>query len=736
MTHDEIEQKLKAALEAVQSDDYKELERLVDDVSNADLTDLQRIEAIRIRGLLEEHRDNYTQALNLHMEALSIAEAVHDKSLIARLTNNVGIAHHNLGDHAQALEHYNRALRLREELGDRLNAAKIHTNIGGIYSFYGDYPKAMQHFGIALAEFETCGDRASIATTVNNIGILHVEQAHYKDALECYNRALDINQELGRKSGLANQLTNIGNVYQCLADYSKALDSYAKALEIHEDLAELSRVASVNMNMGIVFSEISDYTSSLKYFSRALAISDELGDQHAIAVTKCNLASVHKILGNITLALEYYHNSASFFDQCGDKRSLSRVLGQIGTAYQSIEDSTKALEYLHRSLDLHIHLGQKFDEAIAANNLGNLYVMLSDYTKAMEYYNRALEIDKGLGAKSGVASTTLNLGELFTMKEFAGYSVESAKEFILSALSLYEEIGEKQGQSQCHEALAELHANDKNWEQAYQHFATFHVMEKEIMSEETTRTANKIEVERNEAEREKQRTIAKAEMESRMHERESLLKRVFPESIAQRLMNGERIADYFPHLSILFADIVGFTPISSQMPAHVVVKFLNHVFGVFDSIMKEHGCEKIKTIGDGYIAVAGAPVECADHAERIAAAALAMQRDILLPDDIREHIEEGTVFNIRIGIHVGSAVGGIIGDERFVFDVYSDAVNFAARMEQSSEPGKIHVSTDFAMHLQNRINQIGGSSPFKLVRRGQIEIKGKGAVKTYWLEQA
>ncbi|MBK9247980.1 MAG: adenylate/guanylate cyclase domain-containing protein, partial [Ignavibacteria bacterium] len=194
------------------------------------------------------------------------------------------------------------------------------------------------------------------------------------------------------------------------------------------------------------------------------------------------------------------------------------------------------------------------------------------------------------------------------------------------------------------------------------------------------------------AEREKTLAIERAEATATRN----VLNLILPESIATRMIAGEkRIADYYQNISILFADIVGFTALATEVPPDVVVDLLNYVFDTFDEIIKRNGCEKIKTIGDGYMAVAGAPIECTDHAERIARAAIEMQQDIHLPDEIRKYLPAGTIFNIRVGIHSGAAVCGVIGRERFVWDVYSDAVNTASRMESHGEPGKIHCTEEF-----------------------------------------
>ena len=214
-----------------------------------------------------------------------------------------------------------------------------------------------------------------------------------------------------------------------------------------------------------------------------------------------------------------------------------------------------------------------------------------------------------------------------------------------------------------------------------------------------------------------------------------ILNKVLPVSVASRLISGDKqIADYFESISILFADIAGFTPISAQMSALSVVQLLNFVFGEFDRIMKKYGCEKIKTIGDGYMAVAETPIQCDDHAIHIASAALEMVKATLLPDEIRQLLPENTKFDVKIGLHTGAAIAGVFGNERFIYDVYSDAVNTAARMESHGEAGKIHASEDFVVLLKQSMEFSGLG--IKIVERGEITIKGKGLMKTYFIKKS
>lgn len=202
---------------------------------------------------------------------------------------------------------------------------------------------------------------------------------------------------------------------------------------------------------------------------------------------------------------------------------------------------------------------------------------------------------------------------------------------------------------------------------------------------------------------------------------EALLENLLPSEIALRLKSapGTVIADDLPDVTILFADIVDFTPRASSMPPEEVVNFLNRVFTEFDRSTEQFGLEKIKTIGDAYMVAAGMPVARSDHAQVAADMALAML-------DVTRRLtrEAGQQIDVRIGLHSGPAVAGVIGTRKVFYDVWGDTVNVASRMESSGQGGRIQVTGDTK-------DRLGAEYTFE--PRGDIEIKGKGIVETYWL---
>lgn len=202
---------------------------------------------------------------------------------------------------------------------------------------------------------------------------------------------------------------------------------------------------------------------------------------------------------------------------------------------------------------------------------------------------------------------------------------------------------------------------------------------------------------------------------------EQLLLNILPRTIASRLKeSNDTIADSFNSVTILFADIVDFTRLSSQVSPVELVEILNYIFSAFDELAEKHQLEKIKTIGDAYMVVGGIPEPRADHAEAIAEMALDMQAEIL---KINQKSQQN--FSMRIGINSGEVVAGVIGKKKFIYDLWGDAVNTASRMESHGVPNAIHVTIDTYNLLADK---------YLFEERGIIEVKGQGEMQTYFLK--
>jgi adenylate cyclase len=201
---------------------------------------------------------------------------------------------------------------------------------------------------------------------------------------------------------------------------------------------------------------------------------------------------------------------------------------------------------------------------------------------------------------------------------------------------------------------------------------------------------------------------------------EQLLLNILPYKIAQRLKAGEEhIADACPNVSVLFADMVGFTAMSRTMTPSALVEVLGDLFSRFDLITEKHGLEKIKTIGDCYMLAGGVPEPRDDHAH--AAVDAAMDMCVALEE---MHARTGGALRMRIGVHSGPIVAGVIGIRKFTYDLWGDTVNVASRMESTGQPGRIHISTHTAQLIEGEFN---------LEPRGAIEVKSLGMVETFFV---
>ncbi len=684
---------------------------------------------------------NYDEAEKLATSVLAKLENASDsgknqtvnerKTLHCSALNSLATTNWRRGDLQTALALAHSSLDIAEEYALTQSKAKAWNVVGNVYYSLGSYDKALECYENALAEYNELGNKSAVANLTGNIGIVYNYLSSYDKSLEYYEQALAGYKELGDKSGEARVTGSIGSVYQHLGSYDKALECYEQTLTAHKELGDKSGVASVTGNIGTIYYSLGSYDKSLECYEQALAVHKELGEKSAVARVTGNIGGVYHSLGSNDKALECFEQALAVHKELGAKSWVAGVTGNIGLVYHSLGSYNKALECFEQALGGHKELGEISQVARVTGNIGLVYYDIGSYDKALEYYEQALATYQELGEKSGVASVTGNIGELYANKNYTSYDAGIAEEFLGNAIALCNEIGAKAQLVYLHKSIADLYENEERWKDAFVHHKKYIEVKDELNIEETKKNAEKIQ-------REKDIAIAQAAANAKHDATTALLHRVLPESIATRMIAGEEdIADYFPTVSILFADIAGFTPIAADMPAYMVVRFLNYVFGRFDTIMKKHGCEKIKTIGDGYMAVAGAPIECADHAERMALAALEMQEDIRLPEEFLEYLPLSTDFGIRIGLHTGSVVGGVIGDERFVYDIYSDSVNTAARMESYSEPDKIHVSHDYYIHLQNRFAMTKNTTHGMIFeKRGEMAIKGKGMMKTYYLQKA
>jgi len=351
---------------------------------------------------------------------------------------------------------------------------------------------------------------------------------------------------------------------------------------------------------------------------------------------------------------------------------------------------------------------------------GEALSTLGRYEESYQAFLQSLECRKQTKTKHEIADSQCEIAKLL-LRFGKG---EEATAMLHESLSLVESMDSKNVISSIHKVLSEAYFQAGKYAQAYEYLQKHVVVRDEIQSQESAKKAASLKyLHERELHQKEQKTVLE------------ILHKTLPHTIADRMIAGETIiADHYESVSVLFADVVGFTPMTSVMPPNIILRFMNFLFGEFDTIASKYGCERIKTIGDGYMAVCGAPVKYDNHTERLALMAVEMMKDISLPDDIRAYLPSGKKFTLRIGLHTGEITAGLIGTGKLAYDIYGDAVNTASRMESHGEAGKIHCTEEFVRALS--LSSFPSFQSFKFIERGEMDIKGKGLMKTYYLQKA
>ncbi|MBS1538436.1 MAG: tetratricopeptide repeat protein [Bacteroidetes bacterium] len=586
--------------------------------------------------------------------------------------------------------------------------------------------EALPHSLKAVELAEKANNKKLQAKGWNNLAGLYWNLSNYRNALKYFNKTLVLVEELEDESAIASVTGNIGLVYWNLSDYSQALEYSAKSLSIDEKIGNQAGIASTFCNIGLVYVDMADFQTALEYYLKSLEIDEKLENKGSLAGTLCNIGIVYNELADYKNANEYYYKALAFAEETDNKQFTANILGNIGLVYQSLSDFSFALEYLYKSLAINEKIGNYAGVARDKGNIAGVCYELSDYARALEYYFESVAMSDEVGDKQSSANNIGNIGSVYATPSFKEYNVEKAEEFVYKAIIMNESLGTKNNLLANHKILATLYEQEQRWKESQYHFKQYHELYVEVQSEGATKQAQLMEHRRKIQESERDRQVKLA----RFQEQEKILHNILPSQIADRMIEGEKtIVDSYDSVSVLFADIVGFTKLSQRVTPEQLVAGLDGIFNTFDLLADKYGCEKIKTIGDCYMVVAGLPERCDDHAKRLGAMALEMQKAI---EELPVLVENISIA-MRIGIHSGSVVAGIIGKNKYAYDLWGDAVNTASRMESHGEAGKIHVSEKFRTAL---ISTATNELPIRFIPRGEIDIKGKGKMKTYFMEKA
>lgn len=581
--------------------------------------------------------------------------------------------------------------------------------------------------------------KSGLARAYKAIGMSYYFQNNWVDCLVQWKLALETFKSINDLNGVSNMLNNLGAVHFNGGDDKSALDYYLESLRVAESTNDSLRTVTALVNIGTVYlNKESSKDLALKYYKRALPLSKALGDHDAIGTCAVNLGEIYLRHANKTDSIRSYKPDSAlyYFETALDAYrhsatgNVSFALKSIGRVYAIRKDYDKAIQYQTEAYQIAMANDARLEMAQSLLSLADTYESKGDIPQAIAKFNEAkalaVEIEalyemqsayKGLAdsysrsADYKQAYTYLNL---YSDIKDTLYNAEMDKK--LQAQTLSYEIEKKEGQITLLEKDQELRAVElkrqkmiKNGTIAFGVLLLILAVGLFNRYRYTQRT-NKI--------------IAKERDRS-----ENLLLNILPAEVAEQLKaTGEAEAVHIDQVTVLFTDFKGFTAMSEQVTPRQLVHDLHECFSYFDRICGEHGLEKIKTIGDAYMAAGGLPVPNNTHATDAIQVALAM-RDFIAEGKARKIAAGLPFFEIRIGIHTGPVVAGIVGVKKFSYDIWGDTVNTASRMESSGEVAHVNIS-------EATYELVKDTAGLTFTPRGKVKAKGKGEMEMYFVDRA
>lgn len=577
-------------------------------------------------------------------------------------------------------------------------------------------------------------------------------------------------QQLAKKinftKGEAYSYKAIGMGYFYKADYPAAISKFERSLELFDSIKYPVGVANILSSLGSAYSNGGKDAIAIDFFLRSLKISEELKDSLRIGTAMTNIGVIYANKQDTQdKALDYYLLALPIFRKIKYADGEGIVAMNIGEIYKQKNLYDSAILYLDQSLE--IYRGT-VDACFPLNLIGEIYADRGDFNQALQYQNKALEIAKGKGLDAKLEMSQSLIGIATTYKKMKNYSV--AIPFYREAENLAQEIRAMVPLKDAYEGLARAYAKTGDFKKAYAYDTLYSSMKDTLYNVDNDRKIQQLQFNSDLGKKEaeislltadqalKEATIQRQKIvnyaagitgfllilvllgfynryryvrktnkiiKDERDRSQDLLLNILPEQTARELeLNGHAKTRFYDNVTVLFTDFKGFSTIAGKLTPIELVAELNDYFMAFDEIMGKYNLEKIKTIGDAYMCAGGIPSVNDTHPLDAVKAALAMQA-YMEKRQSEKNITGVAAWELRIGIHTGPVVAGVVGKKKYAYDIWGDTVNIASRMESNGEPGKVNISAS-TYHLI--------SEHFQCVYRGKISAKNIGEVDMYFVE--
>ncbi len=533
----------------------------------------------------------------------------------------------------------------------------------------------------------------------------------------------------GLNTDVARAHQHLANCYDYIGDVNKMMEENLLALNIFEEMGNKRSIAAIWRSMTLTFYNQQDYESAFEYGRKALDLDLEIGNDRTTSANYNNLAIIFEQTGPIDSAIFYHKLSLELSRKNNNDSGIGNSLSNLGHNYILKGEYKLAESTLLEALNVRSKIGNARGLANTHNRLANLYLKIKEYGKASSHAQLSMEFARQTGE---INIKIMAYDRLAEIAEMTGNASEEAK-YLKMVLSLKDSI-----------------LNERNTEDLTRMVMNYDFQKQLLLDSLANKEREQLFLVELEKERNRRNLFmisgifflllaiglfhrswfikkSRTKLEKEKHRSDALLLNILPAEVAEELKEkGYYEAKDFSEVTVVFTDFADFTRKAHDLSAKELVMELNICFKKFDEIVTEFGLEKIKTIGDAYMAAAG--LNKKSGAKEVVLAALAMQEFIFNRN--KELAQSSKVyFDMRCGINTGPVVAGIVGIKKFQYDIWGDSVNTAQRMEVNCELNKVNISA-------NTYELLKDDPEFEFESRPEVPIKGKGMMKMYYVCKA
>ena len=585
-------------------------------------------------------------------------------------------------------------------------------------TYYKDNPDTSIKIALSAKQLaEKINYKPGLSLALKQIGMVYYKQGKYIDAVKTWQQALDMYKSIGDKVGVANMLGNQGAIYFNQGDDAKSLELHLKSLKMSEEIGDTLRILTSLTNVGTIYlNKPATYTKALEFFLQSYKLSKTINDMYSIGTATANLGETYYKLGHDDTALLYLNESLKAYQS---KEDFPFSLNYIGRVYTRKKQFDIAIEKHKEAFEISKNLDTRLDMTQSLVGLAQAYAAKGDIASSIEAYKQSIDVGKELNATTEIKDAYQGLSKAYAQKsDFANafyyQNLLLAIKDTIYNINTDKKLGTLQFTFDIEKKESQISLLNKDKEIQQQQIRRQKIVRNGFIGGFTVVLlfATLFLMQRNKIKNEKKRS-------------DELLLNILPEETAEELKaTGTAKTKSFDSVSVLFTDFKNFTQASEILTPEELVAEINLCYSEFDRIITRFGIEKIKTIGDAYMCAGGLPATNSTHPFDVVAAGLEMV-NFIERNKIERQEKGQPFFELRLGIHTGPVVAGIVGLKKFAYDIWGDTVNTASRMESSGHVGKVNISGTTYEIVKDK---------FTCIHRGKIEAKNKGQIDMYFVE--